>query len=150
MDGNRDREALAIYGLKKLVVDYSSKLFGLLDRGASAPALAIAVGNFEANCGTEVTFEGLVEWGRGVRCHDCDVDLMPHDPDGWPVEGWERYMVHDEVWKTAGGEGWLCIGCLEQRLDRPLEPRDFKSSLTINEPSPLDSARIRDRREATS
>jgi hypothetical protein len=48
MDG-RAREAMAIYGLKKMVVDYAHKLYYLIDCGASAEALQIAVENFEAN-----------------------------------------------------------------------------------------------------
>jgi hypothetical protein len=43
-------------------------------------------------------------------------------------------MVHDAVWFAAGMpkrpigyEGdWLCIGCLERRLDRMLSRADFK------------------------
>jgi hypothetical protein len=30
---------------------------------------------------------------------------MPCDPDGFPVEGFERYIVHDHVWEAAAGEG---------------------------------------------
>jgi hypothetical protein len=40
----------------------------------------------------------------------------------------EIYTVRDKVWKAAGMTGYsgcLCIGCLEKRLGRRLEPRDF-------------------------
>jgi hypothetical protein len=40
----------------------------------------------------------------------------------------EVYTVRDAVWKAAGMEpigGCLCIGCLERRLGRRLEPKDF-------------------------
>jgi hypothetical protein len=41
----------------------------------------------------------------------------------------EVYTVHDKVWQAAGMEpfgGCLCIGCLERRLCRELDPWDFK------------------------
>ena len=54
----------------------------------------------------------------------------------------EYYMVTDEVWSLAGMaiedtpyeySGMLCIGCLENRLGRELNNRDF-SSASINDP----------------
>jgi hypothetical protein len=44
----------------------------------------------------------------------------------------ERYMVHDVVWAASGlakNDGKLCVGCLEQRIGRPLEPGDFTDCL---------------------
>lgn len=38
----------------------------------------------------------------------------------------EDYALRDELWKTYGVEGVLCIGCLETRLGRKLTPEDFK------------------------
>jgi hypothetical protein len=61
-----------------------------------------------------------------VRCVDCGVDLMPDTPPG--SRDWQRYMVHDHVWSDAGMDpdgGWLCVGCLEARLRRPLTGADF-------------------------
>jgi hypothetical protein len=50
-------------------------------------------------------------------------------------------MVHDHVWAQAGmTDGFLCIGCLERRLDRCLQPNDFTA--TMSEPSPLDTPRL--------
>jgi hypothetical protein len=41
-------------------------------------------------------------------------------------QGKEFYMVHNSLWRRArGGKGFLCIGCLERRLKRPLRKRDF-------------------------
>lgn len=43
----------------------------------------------------------------------------------------EVYTVRDVVWKKAGMApygGCLCIGCLEKRLGRKLEPKDFRRS----------------------
>jgi hypothetical protein len=40
----------------------------------------------------------------------------------------EVYHVKDTIWKKAGMRPWngcLCIGCLEKRLSRPLQPKDF-------------------------
>jgi hypothetical protein len=48
----------------------------------------------------------------------------------------EYYHVHDEVWAKATTdetESMLCIGCLEERIGRTLEPSDF-SDAPINYP----------------
>ncbi len=38
----------------------------------------------------------------------------------------EYYMVKNEIWAQYGnGGGMLCIGCLEERMDRKLTPDDF-------------------------
>jgi hypothetical protein len=147
-----DREALAIYGLKRLTAHYALKLYGGIEAGWPADAFQIDVENFAANLGTEVTFEDLVEAGRGARCHDCDMDTGPCDEDGYPVEGWEGYMVKSDVWDAAVPDDphdmsvLLCVGCLEGRLGRRLGPEDF-TAVGINEPGPLDSPRLRDRRD---
>jgi hypothetical protein len=64
----------------------------------------------------------------GTNCTDCR----------WctPLLG-EYYMVHDNVWKAAGMEpegGCLCIGCLEERLNRMLTPDDFMDC-KLNDPN---------------
>jgi len=52
-------------------------------------------------------------------CKDCGMNTAP-------TVGNEFYAVTDDVWKKAeGGEGILCIGCLELRLSRELAPNDF-------------------------
>lgn len=140
-----EREALAVYGLKKLVARYASRLYELLDRGASAESLAVAVGNFEVALGEEVSFDALAEEGRGVRCHDCGMDVAPCDPDGYAVDGWEGYMVHDHVWEAAAGEGHLCVGCLEARLGRRLVVQDFTDCPLNTDPDEPRSERLRGR-----
>lgn len=51
-------------------------------------------------------------------------------------------MVRDRVWARAGaGRGYLCIGCLERRLGRPLTCRDFTDA-PINGPDPWDTERL--------
>jgi hypothetical protein len=43
------------------------------------------------------------------------------------TEGWDLYMVRNEVWAEAGMDplGILCIPCLEARLGRRLHRSDF-------------------------
>ena len=49
----------------------------------------------------------------------------------------EVYTVRESVWKAAGMEpfgGCLCIGCLEKRLGRQLQPKDFPRRHPFNNP----------------
>lgn len=51
------------------------------------------------------------------RCHDCAACTNCD---------FEYYMVHDEIWNGSGLDyGMLCIGCLEQRIQKLLTARDF-------------------------
>lgn len=53
-------------------------------------------------------------------CHDCGVDIF---------ETKEYYMVSDACWKRSGMKrygGFLCIGCLEQRLGEKLKAINFR------------------------
>ena len=56
----------------------------------------------------------MVDW----RCLDCRVDTDAIE---------EYYMVRDPIWQQANPDvdGHLCVGCLEQRLDRKLSASDF-------------------------
>jgi hypothetical protein len=58
---------------------------------------------------------------RRFHCLDCDVHTSAIG---------EYYMLRDEVWLEANpdGDGMLCVGCLEKRLGRRLEPTDFTES----------------------
>ena len=60
-------------------------------------------------------------WNRSVcPCLDCKVDTMH-------IGEW--YMVLPEVWEQAGlkyKDGYLCIGCLEERIGYVLCPEDFE------------------------
>jgi hypothetical protein len=70
-------------------------------------------------------------------CNDCGIDTLhiPNTDLPWAncnLQRAEWYMVADDVWRTAGGnsrrcrrDGYLCIGCLERRLGRPLRGADF-------------------------
>jgi hypothetical protein len=61
------------------------------------------------------------------------IDAAPKDVDisvtlGERTPEDEIYMVHRQLWKQAGMQPWggcLCIGCLEARLGRRLQPFDF-------------------------
>jgi hypothetical protein len=52
-------------------------------------------------------------------CNDCGLAVLDLA---------EHYMVLDDVWAASGlgpNGGFLCVGCLETRLDRTLTPADF-------------------------
>jgi hypothetical protein len=57
-------------------------------------------------------------------CADCGADTLSCKSGARA----EYYMVHDHVWQQAGAPrfGWLCVGCLENRLGRQLHRGDFK------------------------
>lgn len=59
--------------------------------------------------------------GIGFFCSDCGLDTFSSNLQ-------EYYMVRDIVWNRAklGSNGFLCIGCLENRLGRQLTSKDFK------------------------
>lgn len=93
------------------------------------------------------------------KCHDCGTDTTPCTAKrGCRHKGrWEYFMVRDKVWAAAGmppsqirsyGEtdgDFLCVECLEARLDRRLGPKDFTTA-PINEPSPWDTPRLAERK----
>jgi len=55
-------------------------------------------------------------------------------------------MVHDAVWSLAGmKDGFLCIGCLEARIGRKLEPRDFANVYGSDPELPWHSPRLKSR-----
>ena len=61
----------------------------------------------------------VVESDRDL-CVDCGVNCF---------EAKEYYMVSDACWKRAGMkpyDGFLCIGCLEERLGEKLKSVNFK------------------------
>lgn len=59
-------------------------------------------------------------------CLDCGVDTGKLH---------EHYFIHTPLWMKAVGskQGMLCVGDLERRLGRRLQPTDFTSA-TINNP----------------
>lgn len=87
-------------------------------------------------------------------CVDCGIDTAScSGKRGFRHRGrWEHYMIHDDVWAAAGmgtasGAGFLCVGCLEQRLGRQLQPFDFTTT-PINELSPWDTLRMEARKNS--
>ncbi len=65
---------------------------------------------------------------RGGECMDCGVNTFKTD---------EYYMVRRPLWLEAtydeGGNGMLCISCLENRIGRKLKKEDFPMHVPINE-----------------
>lgn len=60
----------------------------------------------------------------------------------------EYYMVTDEIWAEVGmtpNGGMLCIGCLEDRLQRRLTRSDFPNYPVNSGPYFKRSERLRDR-----
>ena len=59
-------------------------------------------------------------------CLDCQVDTG---------KIYEHYFINLDTWLSVVGSktGMLCIGCLEQRLQRKLNKEDFPK-VTINDP----------------
>jgi hypothetical protein len=51
----------------------------------------------------------------------------------------EFYMLRDAVWLAANpkGDGMLCIGCVEERLNRRLCPADFIDAPVNRSADPL-------------
>jgi hypothetical protein len=55
---------------------------------------------------------------------------------------WDWYMVKPGVWDAVGGgNGFLCIPCLEQLIGRPLNRGDFVDA-PVNDPSPWNTPRL--------
>jgi hypothetical protein len=62
-------------------------------------------------------------------CADCRMNTTPDDP---ALGHW--YMVTDEVWAAAGmRNGYLCVGCLENRIGRHLNGGDLQG-IPVNFP----------------
>ncbi len=138
--------------LLRILADVADRLHHAIEAGVDEKILHDIIGLWEANNINEgLTYANLVESGQPDPCDDCTVDVMPYDEFGRPFEGgWEYYMVTDEVWTLANANQdeeatYLCIGCLKNRLGRFLTPDDF-SDFSINEPSYLDTDRLRSRR----
>lgn len=91
---------------------------------------------FTTTSGDVLTYEWtLLE--RDFRCIDCGYDT-------WN----ETYRVDDSLWAAAGNAaGRLCIGCLEQRINRPITPEDFVNNDPNSHAAQPSSPRLRDRRD---
>jgi hypothetical protein len=52
------------------------------------------------------------------KCLDCNIDTGKIG---------EHYLIHTDLWLKLTGSfiGMLCIGCLESRLGRKLNSKDF-------------------------
>ena len=61
-------------------------------------------------------------------CIDCGVNTLLI---------YEYYMVHEHIWNQTGlgrYDGMLCISCLEKRINRPLNSKDFTNFPINTEP----------------
>lgn len=105
-----------------------------LDRGKSALTAAQSYAAISVAAARRLDTLGGIPDKEPSLCEDCHQEVTP----GRPGKGnWEFYMVHNAVWAQAGmTAGFLCIGCLEQRLGRPLTGADFMPTPPINQPSP--------------
>lgn len=98
-------------------------------RAASAMSFPVAKKLYDgglnpANDEPRVEDEGL------FTCMDCGIDT-------YKIR--EYFMVEDHLWIESVPEyhGILCIGCLEARMGRQLDSKDFPSHLPINKPNGL-------------
>jgi hypothetical protein len=92
-------------------------------------------------------------------CIDCGANTAPGAPTRAEVRGetvinWhsgcEIYAVQDVIWAKAGMVplgGCLCIGCLEKRLGRELEPKDVLQEHYLNNPELPGTVRLNKRRD---
>ena len=110
-------------------------------------ALSSVRGCFEAQL-----LDCYEEYNPPYPCKDCGVNTIPttNNEQGGARKGCcEYYMVHDELWANAGMKydgGFLCVGCLEQRLGRELIAGDFANNFIHNDPDlPAHTPRLRSR-----
>jgi hypothetical protein len=78
-----------------------------------------------------------------TTCHDCKRETNHHKTDNA-----EFYMVLDTIWEDAvksENVDFLCIGCLEKRIDRKLTPADFTGAPLNNWSGFRRSRRLRSR-----
>jgi hypothetical protein len=85
----------------------------------------------EDNYCVAVDFNGVRYWSTTGRaafiCVDCHADTLDLN---------EYYSVRTALWHQHGaGDSMLCIGCLETRLGRPLNRRDFTDAAINADPS---------------
>jgi hypothetical protein len=72
------------------------------------------------------------------KCHDCDAVLQARPTGLFSFgTGWQGdwFMVKDSVWRRSQRDGecrFLCVACLERRIDRKLSPDDFRRSAKVN------------------
>lgn len=75
--------------------------------------------------------------GTIVQCNDCGAVLAVRSNGFFGSGGWDAdwYMVKNKVWRQSQHKGacrFLCISCLEQRIDRKLSAADFSRSAKVN------------------
>ena len=70
-----------------------------------------------------VKMDNQLQYSREALCGLCGVDTIS-------IGEW--FIIHNDIWVAAGGKtAWtlghefLCIGCIEKRINRKLLPDDF-------------------------
>jgi hypothetical protein len=79
----------------------------------------------------------------GIDCLDCGTPLLPGGRE--PAREW--FMLRPDAWAQTGlapDDGYLCVGCIERRIGRPLDGADLSGELPINQPNEADSPRTRE------
>jgi hypothetical protein len=76
-------------------------------------------------------------YGTICQCSDCKAVLMIRPAGSLAGSGFERdwFMAKDRVWRASQRGGacrFLCVRCLEERIERRLSPADFKRSARVN------------------
>lgn len=97
----------------------------------AAPAMSFPDSRGRYDSGLEsANDEPRVEDEGLFTCMDCGIDTHRIR---------EYFMVEDHIWEEHVPEyhGILCVGCLEARMGRTLDSKDFPSHLPINKPSGL-------------
>ena len=76
-----------------------------------------------------LTYKLFLESTQPFDCVDCHKEIK--------VDTKDYYMVHDNIWEEGvqeeERENLLCLDCLEKRLGRKLEIKDF-NNYPVNEP----------------
>ena len=98
-------------------------------------------------CGSTSYTQRRTRGGRVVRCTDCPPGICDDCGRDTVKPPFEWYTVRDHVWAETGlgtHDAVLCVGCLEHRLGRQLQPEDF-ADVPTNVPSVHYSERLLDR-----
>jgi len=145
--GTLDRDELARRGLRIAVAALADELHWAIDAGTGAEDLHERVALWEVNH-EDADVDALAERGAPSACADCGTDTTPYDGDGRPVAGgWEWYMLRQELWDAIVTEArparFLCLGCVEGRLGRPVQRDDLADVPLNRRASGLETPRLR-------
>lgn len=105
--------------------DLMSELFGQIDYDLDVSFNDFETTNISLTQAMRLfsrTLDSIAIW----HCLDCEVHCRKID---------EYYMVNDNIWfeYVPEHDGMLCLGCLEERMQRKLSKSDFTDA-PINSP----------------